>query len=376
LLLGGGRSKSTVDERKLLATWDVKRPCSQWYGVTCDSATHRVTALKLPAVRIVNLDSTDILLALPGPLPAELGSLPELRTLILADNPFSGSLPTQLGLLTRLTKLDVSYKPTLHDPRLGFGTGLQGTISKGLLNSPSLTDLQLGGNTFNLTGISFGPHASSKLKHLNLDQIPGFEASIATVSVPKGLSVLKTLETLSIARNHLPGPVPQFLWTMPSLSVLDFSYNSLSGLEPSTLKVKAVKLKSLDLSYNKLQGSIPQGWSALKSLTGLYLHSNQLTGPIPGWVGALKGLKTVSLRFNQLSGILPGSVFRASLKLNVADNQLSGNIPASGLALVVQLLKTAVKQRSPGSWRLELFRELPHRALLQPLGRISQMPQV
>jgi len=44
----GTEYRETVDDRKLLNTWDVKRPCSQWFGVTCDSATLRVTTIKLP----------------------------------------------------------------------------------------------------------------------------------------------------------------------------------------------------------------------------------------------------------------------------------------------------------------------------------------
>jgi len=74
---------NTLDERKLLDTWDGKRPCLQWFGVTCDSTTGRVTAIKLPGLG----NEFNPFFVLGGPFPAELGSLPELRSLRLGTEP-------------------------------------------------------------------------------------------------------------------------------------------------------------------------------------------------------------------------------------------------------------------------------------------------
>jgi len=40
---------NSMDERGFLDTWEVRRPCAEWYGVTCDAATGRVTRLNLAA---------------------------------------------------------------------------------------------------------------------------------------------------------------------------------------------------------------------------------------------------------------------------------------------------------------------------------------
>jgi len=76
-------------------------------------------------------------------------------------------------------------------------SGLRGPIPKGLLNSPSLTYLGLNGNSFNLTGMAFGLHASSRLKLLDLSK-NGFRGA-----VPKGLSALTRLESLDLSNNKL-----------------------------------------------------------------------------------------------------------------------------------------------------------------------------
>ncbi|KAJ0873549.1 putative non-specific serine/threonine protein kinase [Helianthus annuus] len=67
---------------------------------------------------------------------------------------------------------------------------------------------------------------------------------------------------------------------------------------------KLVKLKSLDLSYNFINGSIPNSFSDLRSLTSLNLAHNNLTGQIPvlGWS---TDLAVFNVSYNNLSGRVP-----------------------------------------------------------------------
>jgi len=154
---------------------------------------------------------------------------------------------------------------------------------KGLLNSPSLTDLQLSGSNLNLTGITFGPHASSKLKHLNLDR------NSLRGSLPKGLSVLTRLETLSLANNELTGPIPRWLGALKGLKSVDISGNQLSGSLPGSVFRASL---ALNVVNNELSGNIPASGLALvlqllktavkqrsPGSGQLSLGGNYLTGP-------------------------------------------------------------------------------------------------
>jgi len=68
-------------------------------------------------------------------------------------------------------------------------------------------------------------------------------------------------------------------------------------------------LRSLDMSFNKLQGTIPLGWSALKSLTLLSLVTQQAHREHPwlAWRPSKRLEELSDMSYNQLSGSLPGS---------------------------------------------------------------------
>jgi large repetitive protein len=69
-----------------------------WPGVTVDpnSATGRVVGLNLSSLN------------LQGAIPAEIGSLSELRTLDLSNNRFTGTVPTAITALARITTINLS----------------------------------------------------------------------------------------------------------------------------------------------------------------------------------------------------------------------------------------------------------------------------
>ena len=68
----------------------------EWYGVTTDGSG-RVTGLDLSNNR------------LNGEIPAELGSLTNLKSLILWRNRLNGGIPSELGTLTNLDSLVKSH---------------------------------------------------------------------------------------------------------------------------------------------------------------------------------------------------------------------------------------------------------------------------
>ncbi|KAL8144469.1 hypothetical protein V2J09_017501 [Rumex salicifolius] len=88
--------------------WEKNGSCCGWDGVTCDSLTGHVVKL-------------DLGFSLPGGsflsnTTRFLINLPRLRHLSLAGNSLSGQVPPELGWLSQLTTLDLSYNMQLQMP--------------------------------------------------------------------------------------------------------------------------------------------------------------------------------------------------------------------------------------------------------------------
>ncbi|KAL5727020.1 lysine--tRNA ligase [Ranunculus cassubicifolius] len=147
-------------------------------------------------------------------------------------------------------------------------------------------------------------------------------------SIPTSLCKLQYLMDLVLSKNQLSGDIPQ-CWNSPLLRILDFSFNDLSGVIPSSLGYSS-KLVSLHLSNNALHGEIPSSLKNCTRLSILDLGENRLSGQIPAWIGeALSALRVLSLRSNNFSGeMLPKLCHLNDLHiLEVSHNSLSGNIP-------------------------------------------------
>ena len=107
-----------------LINWYGGDPCGvPWRGVTCDGGS------------VVSLDMA-MGNRYSGTLPTQIGLLSRLTSLNLFDCAFSGTLPTQLGSLTRLTFLDLGYD------------SFNGVVPTELGSLSLLTFLHLGRNSF------------------------------------------------------------------------------------------------------------------------------------------------------------------------------------------------------------------------------------
>ena len=124
--------------------WLSDKPLGEWRGVTTDSNGSVISLGNI----FVNIDcgptspfiTSDCYsrIVLTGNVPAELGSLANLRTLNLKGHELTGGIPAELGRLANLQSLDLS------------GNQLTGEIPAELGNIPNLHFLYLGGNQ--LTG--------------------------------------------------------------------------------------------------------------------------------------------------------------------------------------------------------------------------------
>ena len=278
--------------------WNTTRTIRDWRGVVTDRDGF-VTELVL--------SDND----LSGTLPAELGDLTRLSRLELDDNQLSGPIPQELGTLDRLTRLDLS------------GNTLNGTIPAELGRLNRLIRLDLNGN--NLTGsIPAELGGLSRLDSLLLadNQLSG--------RIPAELGNLGSLRRLLLAWNQLSGPVPAELGDLANLTYMSLSRNQLTGtIPPELANLRAIEV--LSVSRNNLTGTIPPELGNLATLEGLYLYDNQLTGEIPVSLANLSELETLWIHENRLAGPLPEEfgTLVALDQLRAAHNELSGRLPRS-----------------------------------------------
>ena len=186
--------------------WSPDVAITKWKGITVRGTPSRVTRLQLQSNRT-------------------------------AGNQFSGSIPTELGKLTKLTRLDLG------------GNRLTGPIPTELAQLADLTILLLGGNQ--LTG-----------------------------TIPTELGNLSNLTLLSLYNNKLDGTIPAELGNLSNLTFLALHANQLSGSIPTQLGDLS-NLVSLYLSSNQLSGVVPVELGKPPNLEHLFLAGNSLSGCIP-----------------------------------------------------------------------------------------------
>jgi len=203
--------------------WLTGRPLNTWHGVGVD-AEGRVTDLRLDFN------------GLEGHLPAELGDLDRLQSLILSRNALAGTIPPELGRLPILVRLD-------------------------------LRDNQFDGEIPPLIG---------DFRYLDvLDlSLNGFEGRI-----PAALGSLRDLRWLDLSDNDLTGPIPSTLGDLGRLDVLLLMRNDLEGPVPATFG-RLAALRALNLSGNAgLSGPLPAELTSLRGLVQLHLGGSALCAP-------------------------------------------------------------------------------------------------
>lgn len=276
-----------------------------------------------------------------GPLP--LWS-PNVSTLYLRGNLFSGPIPEKIGeLMPILTDLDISWN------------NLNGRIPLSIGNLQGLFQLILSNN--NLSGEI--PHFWKQMPFLVIVDVSNNNLS---GTVPPSLGYLAVLRFLVLSKNNLSGEIPSQMQNCTALESLDLGDNELSGNIPSWMGESMPSLLILALRSNLFSGQIPSEICALSALHILDLSHNNLSGSIPPCFGNLSGFKSelsdddnryegklklvakgraleydnnlylvnsIDLSYNGLSGQIPvelTSLLRLGT-LNLSSNNLGGTIP-------------------------------------------------
>ena len=242
--------------------WLTVAPLGEWSGVSTDADG-----------RVVELDLrwND----LSGPIPAALGALAELETLILFNNELTGSIPSALGDLAK-AKLVVLA-----------GNRLSGPIPARLGRLTSLEELYLNGNELMSIPPELGRLTNLRELSLNFNQL---------TSVPPELGELDALRALHLNFNRLAS-VPRELGELVNLQYLGLWSNELTSVPPELGNL--ANLREMDLDENRLT-SVPRELARLDSLEVLWLASNELTF-VPPELSELGNLWLLVLWGNRLT---------------------------------------------------------------------------
>ncbi|KAM0927515.1 hypothetical protein ACQ4PT_002928 [Festuca glaucescens] len=236
----------------------------------------------------------------------------QLATLLIANNSFSGRLPSSI----------VNLSTTLEYLYLGYNN-ISGHIPADIGNLVGLNVLEIE-HTF-MSGVI--PESIGKL--VNLVQLY-LENNSFSGLIPPSIGNLTQLEWLLAPSNNLEGPIPANLGKLKYLQILNLSMNyNLNGLIAKEILGLTSLSYYLDLSYNSLSGPIPSEVGGLHNLNKLVLSGNHFSGEIPASIGNCIVLEFLLLDRNSFEGSMPKSLgnIKGIRVLNLTMNKFSGGIP-------------------------------------------------
>ncbi|XVF78741.1 hypothetical protein PTKIN_Ptkin14bG0160100 [Pterospermum kingtungense] len=243
---------------------------------------------------------------------SSLSNCKDLTNLDVSRNSLNGILPTNFGnLSTSLQMFEAS------------GCHLQGNIPLEVGNFSNMLLLNLGDNK--ITGC-----VPPTIRGLQNIQDLSLETNELRGSIPEDVCALGRLYDLELSFNKLYGPMPTCLGNMTSLRYLYMGSNNLSSAIPSTLW-SLKDILEIDLSSNYLSVSYPLDVGNLRALTHLNLSKNLLVSDLSPTIGGLQTLVSLDLSFNKFHGHIPESIgsLISLVLLNLSNNNLFGTIPKS-----------------------------------------------
>mmetsp|Transcript_35656 Transcript_35656/g.86316 ORF Transcript_35656/g.86316 Transcript_35656/m.86316 type:complete len:617 (-) Transcript_35656:1504-3354(-) len=254
--------------------------CSEWFGIGCNQ-----DGLVEAIVMNDNLMS--------GKIPNEIGFLKDslrymdvrenylanigygeynffnyltnVQIMKLGFNYFSyDGIPPQLGAMTSLVDLDISYM-------LWYGQLKPGVFQP----MQNLEYLAMGGNEYN-----------SALPD-DLVQLPKLKFLYAEFTNIQGnfdfIGKLTGIEEIWIDQNPITGTIPTTIGNLASMESLSFTLCQISGQIPTTVGNLAM-LRQTWMSNNDLSGTIPAEFANLANLERLHLQGNDLNGAMPAGI--------------------------------------------------------------------------------------------
>ncbi|KAG6404918.1 hypothetical protein SASPL_132495 [Salvia splendens] len=357
----------TINRFGALSSWQSDE-CCEWLGVECSNTTGHVTTLKISGLEFGGKVGSSSLLELHylnhldlggndfggTPIPEFIGSMKQLQHLGLRDSNFSGSIPSQLGNLTNLRSLDLSFNSLSSISPFIFSSVFESLERLDLsLNQitgsmpdprafPSLIELHLSGNNF--TGsipLSIGQLSNLQILELSFNYLEGLVSESHFMKLDKlqrlGLSFNPflhiasdwippfQLKDLSLAGCNVGPYFPQWIRTQRNLSLLDLSSANIRDEAPRWLWSVSSSLVSLLLSDNQISGTIPNLSST--SIYHMDLSYNQFSGPIPLFPANAFEFRLSGNMFSGSISSICNTDQHHLLYLDISNNQLAGEVP-------------------------------------------------
>lgn len=239
----------------------------------------------------------------------------------LANNNFSGKIPTALGYLKNLVLLRLQDNKFLGD-------------LPSLENCAELRVVDVGTNRLSGRIPPWIGQSLTKLLVLRLHSNEFYG------SIPSSLCGLPVIHVMDLSHNNISGTLPYCLDNITAYTSMSSQLEDLTILGLVQLVWKGIniqwgenlkRLRSIDISSNYLSGEIPESITSMIRLISLNLSRNNLTGVLPNNFGQLTILESLDLSRNQLSGNIPASLSRLTFLsvLDLSYNNLSGRIPLS-----------------------------------------------
>ncbi|KAK4706859.1 hypothetical protein R3W88_033576 [Solanum pinnatisectum] len=112
------------------------------------------------------------------------------------------------------------------------------------------------------------------------------------------LGNLNKLQVLRLNGNDFTGSVPESIFNMSALQMIDFGLKKFSGTLPSDLDLRMPNLEVFICGGNNLSGFISDSISNSSRLRMFELSFNSFTGPIPKSLGNFEYLEILNLEMN------------------------------------------------------------------------------
>ncbi|XP_074268079.1 tyrosine-sulfated glycopeptide receptor 1-like [Silene latifolia] len=149
---------------------------------------------------------------------------------------------------------------------------------------------------------------------------------------------------LLLPSRRLKGNLSSSLANLTSLTQLNLSQNSLSGLLPDSLFTSLTNLEIIDLSSNFLYGTLSASLTSNGSFSGtiqiIDISTNQFHGTIePTWFALGSNLSSFNASNTNFNGQIPSSICISSPKLKILDftnAAFNGHVPV-GLGRCLEL---------------------------------------
>lgn len=224
---------------------------------------------KVPLVlcKIASLEELDLSFNEISDIPEEIGQLSRLRKLLLFGNRIGPYLPSAIGRLLRLRKVDIrqngilnldaiSKLPALQELLVDYNTNviLSGSFKalvKMSLVKCNMTDITLTSTGDTLTSLDLSSNKLSNLPPILFEHLRSLEVLILennSIGSIAGIGILKRLKVLMIANNNLSS-LPEEIGLLVSLITLDIHSNNLSELPTAIWRLSLI---SLNVSSNLL----------------------------------------------------------------------------------------------------------------------------